>query len=132
MSNPPVDEIYKNAPGDGSPDWEHTFYGHLSEYGEWDIEKFWIFHKALIEVGMLVKEGTSVDRNLAYALLYIQHGVLVHISSHFDSRVSWKFESIDDEELHDYAERFQLAILGAISGDIVPESSFALINPLIK
>ena len=71
MSNPPVDEIYKNVPGDGSPDWEHTFYGHLSEYGELDIEKFWIFHKALIEVGMLVKEGTSVDRNLAYALLYI-------------------------------------------------------------
>ncbi|PQJ60651.1 hypothetical protein BTO10_14995 [Vibrio chagasii] len=132
MSNPPVDEIYKNVPGDGSPDWEHTFYGHLSEYGEWDIEKFWIFHKALIEVGMLVKEGTSVDRNLAYALLYIQHGVLVHIGSHFNSRVSWKFESIDDEELRDYAERFQLAILGAISGDIVPESSFDLINPLIK
>ncbi|WP_367989457.1 Imm41 family immunity protein [Vibrio sp. NTOU-M3] len=132
MSNNPVDEIYKNVPGDGSPDWEHTFYGHLSEYGEWDIEKFWIFHKALIEIGMLVKEGTNVDRNLAHALLYIQHGVLVRISSHFDSRVSWKFESIDDEELHDYAERFQLAILGAISGDIVPESSFALINPLIK
>ncbi|WP_104403509.1 Imm41 family immunity protein [Vibrio penaeicida] len=132
MSNHSVDEILKNVPGDGSPDWEHTFYGRLSEYGEWDVQKFWTLHRALIEVGVLVKESTSVDRNLVYALLYIQNGVLVHVSSHFDSRVSWKVESIDDEELQEYAERFQLAILGAISGDIIPESSFELVNPLLK
>ncbi len=119
-------------PGDGSAEWEETFYGYLSEHGDWDIEKFWVFHMALIEIGKEVQEGTVVGRNLVYALLYIQQGVLTHIASHFNSQVDWKFETVDDEQLFEFAERFELAILGAISGEVPAESSFDLVNPLLS
>ncbi|PQJ63632.1 hypothetical protein BTO10_02100 [Vibrio chagasii] len=131
MSNNPIEEVLKNMPGNGSTEWENTFYGCLAECGVWDTEKFWFFHRALTQIGELVQQDTDVDRNLVYALLYIQHGVLTHIGSHFDPRVDWKVESIDDEDLQEYAERFQIAVLSAISGKVMSESSFDLTNPLL-
>jgi len=39
MSNDPQSEIFRNMPGDGSAEWEETFYGCLSEHGDWNIVK---------------------------------------------------------------------------------------------
>lgn len=132
MSSDPSVEIFKNLPGDGSVEWEDTFYGYLSEHGEWDVEKFWVLHKALILLGRSVQKDLTVDRSLAHALLYIQQHVLTHVASHSDPRVDWKIESLNDDQLYEYTERFELAILGAISGELLPESSFDLVNPLLS
>jgi len=131
MSKDPQSEIFRTMPGDGSAEWEETFYGCLSEHGNWDMEKFWIFHMALTEIGKEVQEDAVVDRKLVYALLYIQQHVLTHVTSHYNSQVDWKFEAIDDEQLFEFVERFELAILGAISGEVSAESSFDLVNPLL-
>ena len=132
MKNESLNEIFRNMPGNGSDEWEKTFYGHLSEFGEWNIEKFWVFHKALVTIGKQVEEGTEVNRNLAHTLLYIQQRVLTHVASHFNPAIDWQFESINDEQIYEYIERFELAILGAISGEVIPESSFDIVNPLLS
>ncbi|MCX7553110.1 Imm41 family immunity protein [Marinicella sp. S1101] len=132
MIDEALTEIFRNMPGDGSDEWEKTFFGFLSEFGDWHVEKFWVFHKALIDIGKKVDKKGSVDRELSYALLYIQDSVLTHIASHFDPAIDWQFTSIAGEEIYGFKERFELAILGAISGEVIPETSFDLINPLIK
>lgn len=119
-------------PGDGSEAWEQSFYGFLSEYGEWDVEKFWIFHRALIEIARAKVDGTPVDQELAYALLYIQQNVLIHVASHFNKTVDWSFKTISDDKLYELKERFELAILGAVTGDVFNESSFETVNPLLS
>jgi hypothetical protein len=132
MVNKSLTEIFKNIPGDESPEWEQSFYGYLSEYGEWDLEKFWVFHKALVEVAKEVDSEGQVDRELSYALLYIQQKVLTHISSHFNPAIEWQFTSINDDQLYELQERFELAILGAISGQVIDETSFDTLNPLLS
>ena len=129
MQNP-QQEIYRNMPGDGSPEWEKSFYGYLAEYGEWDIDKFWVFHKALINIAKQVDFEQPIERELAYALIYIQERVLTIVSSHFSDN-EFSFTSIEDSTLYDALDRFELALKGAITGEVIPESSFDLVNPLL-
>ncbi|WP_261841400.1 immunity 41 family protein [Aliamphritea ceti] len=77
MVNKSLVEIFKNIPGDGCLEWEDSFYGYLSEHGEWDLDKFWVLHKALIDIAKEIDDELSVSRELSYALLYIQQNVLI-------------------------------------------------------
>ncbi len=43
-----------------------------------------------------------------------------------------KIKNLSNEKLFEFKERFEMAILGAITGEILSESSFDLVNPLLK
>ena len=57
---------------------------------------------------------------------------MVHGGSHFNKNDTVKLKGVTDEQLHEFMERFDLAIQGISSGEVLPESSFDLVNPLIK
>ena len=65
-------------------------------------------------------------------LLYLHQKVLNLITAHFTKNDVFEISNIKTEQLYEYKERFEMAILGAISGEVLPEASFDLVNPLVK
>jgi hypothetical protein len=123
-------EFERNIPG--HPDWEGSLYERLSEYGEWNSLAFWKLHLDLLKIAEGVGETESVNRELAFMLIMLQQKVLNLISANFNKSDVFEIRNMKDEELHKFIERFEIAMIGAISGSVIPESSFDLHNPFIK
>ena len=122
-------ELERNIPGHSN--WEGSFFERLTEYGEWDQEAFWYLHKELVELAQRADEH-SVDRELAYMLLYLQQRVLNLVAAHFAKNDVFNITNLKGEQLYEFKERFDMAILGVITGEVLPESSFDLVNPLLN
>lgn len=122
-------ELERNIPGHSN--WEGSFFERLTEYGEWDHEAFWRLHQELVELAQRADKN-PVDRDLAYMLLYLQQRVLNLVASHFAKNDVFKITNLKGEQLYEFKERFDMAILGVITGEVLPESSFDLVNPLLN
>ncbi|MUH72016.1 Imm41 family immunity protein [Psychrosphaera haliotis] len=123
-------ELFRNIPG--NLNWEGSFYERLTEYGEWDSKSFWVLHLDLLNIAKQQISNKPVERELAYMLLQLQQKVLNLISANFAKDDVFNISNITTEQLYEFQERFEMAILGAISGEVLPESSFDLVNPLVK
>ena len=123
-------ELERNIPN--NPNWEGSFYETLTEYGEWNAEAFWKLHLELTFIAKGVNAESPVNRELSYMLLYLQQRVLNLISAHFNGNDCFKIKNLTNEQLFEFKERFEMAILGVITGEVLSESSFDLINPLLK
>ncbi len=123
-------ELERNIPG--QPNWEGSFYERLTEEAEWDSESFWVLHSELINIANNQDTESPVDRELAYKLLYLQQRILNLISAHFTDNDVFEISNINADQLYEFKERFEMAILGAITGKVLPEASFDLVNPLLK
>ena len=125
-----LSELERNIPN--HCDWEGSFYETLTEHGEWNADAFWKLHLELISIAQGVNAESPVNRELSYMLLYLQQRVLDLISAHFNKNDYFKIKNLNNEKLFEFKERFEIAILGAITGEILPESSFDLVSPLLK
>ena len=123
-------ELERNIPG--NINWEGSFYERLTEYGEWDSKSFWVLHLELLNIAKTKNNDLNVEKDLAYMLLYLQQRILTLISAHFTSSDVFEIVNINTEQLYEFKERFEIAVLGAISGEVLPETSFDLVNPLVK
>ena len=123
-------ELERNIPN--HPNWEGSFYEKLTECGEWNIDSFWLLHIELLNIAKKQKLDLPVERELSYMLLLIQQGLLGLIAAHFTKNDVFEISNIDNELLYEFKERFELAILGAITGEVLPETSFDLANPLLN
>ena len=123
-------ELERNLPG--HPDWEGSFYEKLTDYGEWDVNAFWKLHLDFLEIAESVNGSNTISRDLARKLLLLQQKVLNLVSSHFNDNDVYEIANIETDLLYEFIERFEMAILGAVSGEVHPESSFGLVNPLVK
>ncbi len=123
-------ELERNIPG--HRDWEGSFYENLTEYGEWNADAFWKLHLELTSIARGVDAESPVNRELSYMLLYLQQRVLNLISAHFNENDCFKINNLSNEKLFEFKERFEISILGVITGEILSESSFDLVNPLLK
>jgi len=122
-------ELKRNLPTNNN--WESSFYERLSEYGEWNYKAFWILHLELINIAKNINDSEIIERELATILITLQQKILNLIVAHFNKKDIFKISNLKEEELFDFIERFEMAILGALSGVVIPESSFDLVNPLI-
>lgn len=123
-------ELARNMPA--HPEWEGSFYERLTEYGEWNEEVFWKLHLELIDVARKVNNQPLVDRQLMHMLVFIQQRVLNLVSAHFNSNDGFQISNLDVDLIREFRERFEMAIIGAVSGEVLPEASFDLKNPLIE
>ena len=114
------------------PDWEGSFSERLYEYCEWNSSEFWKLHKALIELAVWLTDKEQIDKRLVGRIIGIQKSVWSMVAAHFNKNDTVKLKGVTDEQLHEFMERFDLAIQGISSGEVLPESSFDLVNPLIK
>ena len=123
-------ELERNIPR--HPNWEGSFFERLTEYGEWNTDAFWVLHLELLKIAKERGPELNIDRDLAYMLLYIQQRVLNLVAAHFAKNDVFHINNLSGEELYKYKERFDMAIIGAVTGETLPEESFDKINPLVK
>ncbi|MGF1740301.1 immunity 41 family protein [Vibrio profundum] len=114
------------------PDWEGSFSERLYEYCEWNVTEFWKLHKSLVELAIWLRGEDKIDKQLVGRILGIQKSVWTMVAAHFNENDVVRLKGVTDEQLHEFVERFDLAITGISSGKVLPESRFDLINPLIK
>lgn len=124
-----LDCIYRNVPE--NPEWIGSFYERLVEYGEWNIPEFWQLHHALIEAAIASRQSEKIDRMLALSVVKIHLRVSGAIAAHFDKNDVFNISNLSYDEIHEFKERLDLAVSGVFSGEIIPESSFDLKNPLM-
>ena len=123
-------ELERNMPG--HPHWEGSFFERLTEYGEWNACEFWKLHLELLSIAKNSNYELLVERKLSHMLLYIQQRILNLISANFNKNDIFKISNISTEQLYEYRERFEMAIISAITCEVLPESSFDLVNPLVQ
>jgi hypothetical protein len=127
-TNLSTERIFANLPS--SLEWPTSFLGRLVEDCIWDKEQFWRLHLALLTVAESAQASSVLDRELSLAVMRLQARVLGALSAHYCSDDLFKISNLADRELRDYAERFEHATLSVFSGEILPESSYDLQNPL--
>ena len=123
------DELQRNLPG--NPNWEGSFYEQLTEHAVWDVDAFWQLHLYLVQSAAAQSGSGLVNRDLALAIVTLQGKVMTLVSAHYDANDVFKIRNIHPETLHSFVERFQHAMLAVISGEVLPESSYDLVNPLL-
>jgi len=107
------DEIVRNIPG--HPDWVGSFYERLSEYGEWNENKYQNLLAILIELAENNKGQQNIDRELIKTLLILLIKVLNLISSHFDSNDVFKISNLSTDEILNKKEKFEIAVISIAS-----------------
>ena len=123
-------EIQQNLPG--NPEWERSFFGRLAEDCVWDVDAFWRLHLDLIVATRTSCGSGQIDREVALAVATIFARVSSLVASHFHDQDVFKITNLTTDDLLAFRERFEHAFLGFFSGEILPESSFDLTNPLIE
>ena len=124
-----IENLYRNCPS--SPNWEGSFVERLHEYSEWNIAAFWQLHKELTEMTLTYVSEDLVEKDIAARIVSLQKTVCTSFAAHFNKNDGFTIKNISTEELHEYMERFDMAILGVFTGQVLPESSFDRVNPLL-
>ena len=123
------ESIFKNLPS--SPAWQGSFCEALAEDAVWDRDEFWRLHLELIKAGHASRAWDDISRELAGAVARIQSRVLGLIAAHYDPHDVFVIENLHADELRAYTERFDHAVLGVFSGEVLSESMYDLRSPLI-
>lgn len=124
------ESIFRNLPG--NPAWEGSFYERLSEEGFWDNDAFWQLHLALAHAAKASRALDEINRELAWAVASIQSGVFGLVAAHYNPNDVFTISNLTPDQLHDFIERFEHAVLGVFSGEAYPESCYDLRNPLMR
>lgn len=110
---------------------EHSFYGKLSDYGIWDADEFWNLHKELILLSYRLKVNQAIESDVLAKVISIYVNISNLIISSVNCNDGFFISNIDISELIAFKERLDLAVVGIFSGDVISESSFDLVNPLL-
>lgn len=124
------DHIYRNLPG--NPNWEGSFYEKLTEHCVWDADEFWKLHFDLTQAAKISNQSDQIDRELALWVCMLQTKVFRLVCAHFNQNDVFKISNLASEEIYQFIERFEMAVIGVFSGEVLSESAFDLCNPLIK
>ncbi|MFA0814053.1 hypothetical protein [Microbulbifer epialgicus] len=125
-----IENLYRNSAS--HPDWEGSFTERLREYGEWNSNEFWKLHKELTELAGEFSSAESIPKVVAANIVSLQKSVCTSFAAHFNENDVFSIKDISDEQLHEYMERFDMVILGVFTGQVLPESSFDAVNPLLE
>lgn len=123
------ENIFRNLPG--NENWESSFYAQLTEYGIWDKNAFWMLHSDLVHAANLFRDADSVDKELAWAIVRLQSHVDRLFIAHFNQNDVFAIHDLSTDDMYAFKERFDMAVLGVFSGEVLPEDAFELVNPLL-
>ena len=112
--------------------WQDSFYAELTESGIWNAEKFWKLHRDIIMITVDLSKDKDVNRIFAADLIWLSIRINELVLSHFNETDVFIIENIGNDELLMLKERFDLAVIGVFSGELLKEEEFELVNPLIK
>ena len=111
--------------------WQESFYAKLTESGIWDRDEFWKLHRDLIGITSELMDSDSMERDFAADLVWLLSRINELYVAHFDKNDVFVISNLSDDEVRQFKERFDVAVLGVFSGELLLESEFELVNPLI-
>jgi hypothetical protein len=120
--------IFKNLPKNIL--WEGSFYENLIEYCVWNENEFWKLHFELTRLASDTK-SKDINKELAWAIITIYQRVSDYIAAHFNPNDITHIENLTDEQIRNYKERLDIAVISVFSGEAYNESSFDLKSPLL-
>ncbi|MFZ6768854.1 hypothetical protein ACO0LM_17490 [Undibacterium sp. Di26W] len=123
------ENISRNLPGNAN--WAGSFYEQLSEYGIWDKDAFWLLNKDLVLAANKLKNLNSVDKEFASAIVRLQSNVDRLFAAHFNKNDVFKIVNLSTDDMYAFKERFDMAVTGVFSGEVLSEYAFELVNPLL-
>lgn len=123
-------ELLRNLPG--NPDWEGSFYERLTEYGVWEIPEFWRLHLDLINIATANACKSLIDRELALYVVTLHLKIQNLIVAHYNVNDIFKIKNLNQEHLYQFQERLEHAVASVFSGEVLPESAYELVNPLLE
>lgn len=115
----------------GGDNWKGSFYEQLAEFGRWDLHEFWLLHREITVISREISKNLSRNKDAVFAIITIYQKINNLILSNFDANDEYSILCVDNNDLLAYKERLDLAVLSLFSGEIYPESSFDIMNPLI-
>ncbi|MBC3920765.1 hypothetical protein H8L32_25085 [Undibacterium sp. CY18W] len=118
------ENISRNLPGNAN--WKGSFYEQLTECGIWDKHAFWMLHKDLVLAADKLKNLSSVDKELASAIVRLQSNVDRLFAAHFNKNDVFKIVNLSTDDMYALKERFDMAVIGVFSGAVPPEDAVEL------
>jgi len=122
--------ILGNLPG--AAGFESSFCKRLAEQAVWDATEFWKLHQDLVQVARETAVSGTVRRELALAVVTSYSRILALVVAHYDKNDPFQIRCVSRDELYAFCERLRLAVLGVFNGEVLPEASFYLQNPLLN
>jgi hypothetical protein len=121
--------IKDNLPG--APGYRGSFCERLAEQAVWDSTEFWKAHGDLVQAARETRNSKTIDRELAAAVVAFYSRICFLLVAHYDKNDPFKISCVLPDDLYAFCERLRLAVIGVFTGEVLPESSFYLQNPLI-
>ena len=111
--------------------WQESFYAKLTEGGIWDRDEFWKLHRDLGWITSELMDSDCMERDFATDLVWLLSRINELYVAHFDKNDVFQILNLSDDELRQFKERFDVAVHGVFSGELLSEAEFELVNPLI-
>ena len=109
---------------------DNSFTGIWHEEGLLNIEKYWEFEKGIFDLSK-IHSGDSIPRDVAWPITRIFSYIMMGIQAHYNSNDGFIIINKNDEELHQFRERFQLVVEGFFKGVMPQNNHFDIINPIL-
>jgi hypothetical protein len=97
---------------------EDSFTGTLNEKHSWSDEEYFKLDDELYDIAEKYNEMDQLPRELVWRIMRIFSYVMMTIGCHYSPNDGYTIENLDDEQLFDKRERFQLVFEGFFKGEM--------------
>ncbi|MFL0811456.1 MAG: immunity 41 family protein [Agarilytica sp.] len=110
---------------------DDSFTGIWHEQARWDEAEYWLLDKCIYDLSEKYL-SEEIPRKVAWPLARIFSYIMMSIQAHYNSNDGFEIESLDDEMMFKFRERFQIVVEGFFKGDMPKNTSFGIVNPLLS
>ncbi|WP_415906757.1 Imm41 family immunity protein [Neptuniibacter sp. QD72_48] len=110
---------------------DDSFVGCWHEDASLNMQEYWKFDREIYELAS-VYSGEDIPRRVAWPLARIFSYIMMSIQGHYSSNGGFYIENLDDIQMSDFRERFQLVVEGFFKGEMPNNTHFELVNPLLN
>ncbi len=101
-----------------------SFTGILKEKCAWSDEEYFKLEDELYDLSSKYNDADQLPRIMVWRLMRVFSYVMMTIGCHFNPNDGYKIENLDDEQLFDRRERFQLVFEGFFKGEMPKTKCF--------
>ncbi|WP_434930439.1 Imm41 family immunity protein [Shewanella sp. HL-SH5] len=110
---------------------DHSFVGIWHESGKLDFQKYWEFEREVFELAN-EQSASELPRDIAWPIMRIFSYIMTGIQAHYNVNDGFELLDLEDNELHEFRERFQCVVEGFFKGSMPENTDFELMNPLMQ
>lgn len=95
-----------------------------------NLEEYWKLDKEIYGLSMTYCYDT-IPREIAWPLTRIFSYIMISIQAHYNINDGFVIDNLNQLEMYDFNERFQMVVEGFFKGIMPKNEHFQLVNPLL-